>query len=222
MTTRPEPVVASAPSRGGGHGRVYAGQSAEERDAARRERLLAAILDIAGTKGYAALTVERLCTMANVSTRNFYKQYDGKEAAFADLYDELLGQSGQRVFDSLAASTGQTLQERIPAALMAFLEPMFEDLRVARITFVEVVGLSARIEATRLRNRERLIELIEAEGSAAVRAGEVADRDFRFVALALIGATTAIAHDWMIRSPRQPLERLERQLTELAVQLLTA
>jgi len=199
---------------------VYAGRSADERNAARRERLLAAIHEIAGTRGYAALTVERLCAQSNVSTRNFYQQYDGKEAAFADLYDSLLNQSGERVLASLAETEGRPMRDRIPAALMAYLAPMFDDPRTARIAFVEVVGLSTRIEATRLRNRERLIELIEAVSAPAVARGEVGARDFRFAAIALIGAATAIAHDWLVRSRRQPLEQLERQLTELATTLL--
>lgn len=204
-----------------GSGRVYAGQSAEERDAARRARLLAVIHDVVGTHGYSALAIDRVCTAANVSTRNFYQLYDGKEAAFADLYDDLLMGLGTRVAESLAETEGQPLAERIPAALLAFMAPTFEDLRTARILFVEVVGLSARIETTRLRNREKLIEIIEVESRAAVARGEVVDRDWRFAALALIGAATATALDWMLQKRRPPVEHLERQLGQLAVTLLT-
>ncbi len=212
-------MSSSAPASGG---RVYAGQSPGERDAARRARLLAAMHDLVGTRGYSALTIERVCAQANVSTRNFYQLYDGKEAAFADLYDDLLTQSGERVVASLVATAGRPLADRIPAAFLAFMAPTFDDLRTARILFVEVVGLSARIETTRLRNREKLIELIEAESRAAVVRGEVVDRDWRFAALALIGSATAIALDWMLRKDRQPIEQLEQQLGELAVTLLTA
>lgn len=222
MNLRLEQASPSSPASGGGHGRVYAGQSADERDAARRTRLLRVIHDVVGTQGYAALKVERVCTLANVSTRNFYKQYANKEAAFTDLYDSILNQSGERALASLIETEGRPLAERVPAAVMAFLAPMFADLRTARIAFVEVVGLSPEIEATRMRNRERLIELIEAEGRAAVEEGDVRDRDWRFAALALIGSSTAIAHDWMLRTEKPPVEQLEQQLTELAISLLTA
>jgi AcrR family transcriptional regulator len=206
---------------GGGIGRVYAGKSAPERNAARRARLLKAMFDIVGTRGYAELTVERLCARANVSTRDFYKQYEGKEAAFTDLYDCLLGQSNRRLRAALADSAGRPLGDRIPAAIVAYLTPMFADLRAARIAFIEVVGLSARIEETRLRNRERLIRLIEAEGTAAAARGEVTDRDFRFAATALVGSAATLAHDWMLRDARPPIEQLEGQLAALAVTLLT-
>jgi AcrR family transcriptional regulator len=179
------------------------------------------MFDIVGSHGFRQLTVERLCAQANVSTRDFYKQYDGKETAFADLYDCLLVQSNRRIRASLAESAGRPLSDRIPSAIVAYLAPMFADLRAARIAFVEVVGLSARIEDTRLRNRERLIRLIEAEGRAAAAAGEITDRDFRFVATALVGSAAALAHDWMIRDVRPPIGQLEHQLAALAVTLLT-
>lgn len=201
--------------------RVYAGQTASEREAGRRARLLATIHDVVGTQGYAALKVERVCALASVSTRNFYTLYPNKEAAFVDLYADLTDQSVHRVLASLTETAARPMAERVPAAFLAYLEPIFADLRSARIQFVEVVGLSPQIEETRLRYRERLIELIEAEGATAVARGEVADRDWRFAALALIGATTAIAYDWVLRTQHQPIEQLEKQLTELAVRLLT-
>ena len=221
MSPRPDGTSCAPAPRGGGQGRVYAGKSATERDAERRKRLLTAMFDIVGSHGYSELTVERLCSQANVSTRDFYKQYDGKESAFVDLYDCLLGQSNRRIRASLTESAGRSLRDRIPSALVAYLAPMFKDLRAARIAFVEVVGLSARVEDTRLQNRERLIQLIEGEGRAAAVRGEVADRDFRFLAIGLVGAAADIAHDWMIRDVRPPIEHLEQQLADLAVGLLT-
>jgi AcrR family transcriptional regulator len=204
-----------------GH-RRYAGQTAGERDAARRARLLPVIHEVVGRNGYAAFTVERVCTQANVSTRHFYQLYDGKEAAFADLYDVLLNRAGTRILESLNETRGEPLADRIPAALLAFLVPMLDDLRTARIVLFEVVGLSHRIEATRLRNRENLIALIEAEGRASVARGEVIDRDWRFVALALVATVTTTALDWLLRKDRPPVERLEGQLSELAVSLLAS
>jgi AcrR family transcriptional regulator len=222
VTTNLDVSVVTPGHRGGGRGRFYAGQSGEERDAARRERLLVAIHEIVGTRGYSGLTVERLCSAASVSTRNFYELYAGKEEAFADLYDVLLNQAGARAVTSLEETRGLPIHDRIPAALLAFLSPMLADSRTARIAFVEVVGLSARIEETRLANREKLIGLIEASASSAVETGEISSRDFRFASIALISATTALVFDWMSRDRRPPHEWLELKLTQLAVHLLTS
>lgn len=200
--------------------RRYSGQSADERDAARRQRLMAAATDLIGTHGYAATTVERICAEAKVSTRHFYQQFENKEAVFLAVYDDITGRSYQRATASLEQTQGKTMAERVPAAFLAYLGPMIEDMRAARIAFVEIVGASPRIEEVRLAYREALIELISAEGAAAVERGEVADRDFRFATLALAGATNAIVYDWTLHSAKQPVEELEAALVELAVNLL--
>lgn len=207
-------------ARAGTTGRSYAGRSADERDAVRRQRLLGAALELIGTRGYAATTVERLCTTANVSTRHFYLLYANKEAAFIDLYDELTAASYRNVATSLEATEGASMKERISQAMLAYFDPMLSDLRVARISFVEIIGASPRIEELRLQYRETLVDLVRAESADAVARGEVRDRDFRFATLALAGAATAVAHDWMLRRDRPPVLELERKLMDLATTLL--
>ena len=203
-------------------GRAYAGRSAGERDAQRRERLLAAAVEIIGTQGYPATTIPGVCAAAKVSTRHFYRLYPTKEDLFVDVYDRLTGESYARVTASLHASTDRPVRERVPAALLAYLAPMLSDARVARIAFVEIMGASARIERLRLDYRETLVALVDREVRAAVERGEIADRDWRFATLALVGAATAIVYDWMLRTGGDGVEHVEAALAELAVQLLTA
>jgi AcrR family transcriptional regulator len=203
-------------------GRSYAGQSAAERDAERRTKLLAGTRDVIGSQGYAATTVEKICTRAGVSTRHFYLLYATKEDAFVDLYRELTAESYQRAVETFAAGDGRPMAERVPEAFVAYLEPMFTDHPVARIAFVEVMGVSPRLEEIRLSFRESLIAFIESEGSAAVARGEVADRDFRFAALALIGAANALVYDW-VSQPKPPADQdMRRALARLATTLVVA
>jgi hypothetical protein len=97
---------------------------------------------------------------------------------------------------------------------------MVEDIRAARIAFVEIIGASPVVEERRLSFREMLVDLVTTEGSAAVARGEIADRDFRFATLALTGAANAIVYDWTLREDREDTAALEAQLTELALDLL--
>jgi AcrR family transcriptional regulator len=203
-------------------GRAYAGRTADERDAARRARLLAAARQVIGTEGYAATTIEKICSVASVSSRHFYQLYSTKEDAFIDLYRGLTDESAERAIARFTDTRGEPLPERIASTFVAYLGPMFDDLRAARIAFVEVVGVSPRVEQIRLDYREQLIGMVEAEGAAAVARGEITDRNFRFAALAMIGAATAVVYDWMLNSRRTPLEELQRSLADLAVNLLTA
>lgn len=201
-------------------GRSYGGLAPEERDAQRKQRLLDAALEMIGTGGYAATTIPRVCALAKVSTRNFYEMYSTKEDLFIDLYDRLTASSYERVGASLAATDGKPITERIPAALLAYLDPMLVDPRVARIAFVEIMGASQRIESLRLDYRETLVKLVTDEGEAAVRRGEVTSRDWRFVALALVGAVTAIVYDWALQTGRKPSRaKLEQMLAQHALNL---
>jgi AcrR family transcriptional regulator len=154
-----------------------------------------------------------------VSTRHFYQSYDGKEALFLDLYEQILARSLRDAIESLAETEGRAMRERVPAALLAYVGPMIEDPLAARIAFVEIMGASPRIEERRLEFRERLVALVEREGGAAVGRGEIADRDFRFAALALVGAANAIIYDWAL-GPDRPAKSLEADLAALAVTLL--
>jgi AcrR family transcriptional regulator len=203
-------------------GRAYAGQSADQRDAQRRERLLAAAVEIIGTQGYPATTIPGVCAAAKVSTRHFYRLYTTKEDLFLDVYDRLTGESYTRVTASLRETSERPVRERIPTALLAYLAPMLEDARGARIAFVEIMGASPRIERVRLDYRETLVALVEREVREAVERGEIDDRDWRFATLALVGAATAIVYDWMLRTGGDGVERVEAALAALAVQLLTA
>lgn len=200
--------------------RRYSGQSADERTASRRARLLDASFELFGTQGFAATTVERICTAAKVSTRHFYQLHENKEAAFLDVFEQILGTSVDHALGSLATTTGRPMRERVPPALLAYVGPMIEDARAARIAFVELVGASSRVEARRLEFRETLVRLVEHEAAPAVERGEVTPRDFRFATLALVGAANAIIYDWVQRTDRPSVDSLEAGLADLAVTLL--
>ncbi len=200
--------------------RTYSGLTPEQRVAQRRQRLLASALQHFGTEGYAATTIERLCSTAKVSTKSFYQEYANKEAAFLDLYDDLTRQSFEAAVESLAQSEGRPMAERIPDALLAYARPMIRDVRAARIAFVEIMGVSPAVEARRLEYRESLVSVVESHARPAVARGEVTDRDFRFATVCLAGALNAAAYDWVTRTTREPDAEIEAKLAKLALDLL--
>ncbi|MCW2786541.1 MAG: transcriptional regulator, TetR family [Marmoricola sp.] len=200
--------------------RRYSGQSPDERDAERRRRLLATGRELFGTIGYAGTPIERLCAEAKVSTRHFYQLYDNKEAVFLDVYETITSLSFERAVAALVETADASIAERAPYAFLEYVGPMLEDIRVARIAFIEIMGVSPRIEERRLAYRESLVEVITREGRAAVAKGEARDRDFRFATLALAGAANAIVYDWACREDRADVAELKKKLGDLALTLL--
>lgn len=57
-------------------------------EASQRQRILDAVLDVVGERGYAATTVAHVTAAAGVSRTTFYEQFAGKQVAFLAAYDE--------------------------------------------------------------------------------------------------------------------------------------
>lgn len=201
--------------------RRYGGQSAAERDLGRRTRLREAALELFGTLGYSGVSIDRLCSAAKVSTRHFYQLHSNREDMLLDVYASLTDGSLEDVVASLERTQGETLAVRLREAVGAYLRPLLADPRKARIAFVEIIGVSPRVEEVRLQFRNGITALVQAEATAAVERGELtADRDIRFRALALVGAANVIVHDWSIHPGQRTAEELEKQFCDLAVELV--
>jgi AcrR family transcriptional regulator len=202
--------------------RRYSGRSVEEWKAARRERLLAAALELFGTEGYPATSVERLCTQAKVSTRHFYHEFQNKEAVLLAVHAQVIELTVRNTGDAIRSTDGRPVRERITAAVDSYLKTIMADLRRARISFVEVVGTSPAVEEQRIAFRDLLIASVRDVGDSAAAKGEIERRDFRFVGLSFFGAVNAVVYDWMLADPRPPEQKVQKSLRDLAIQLMTS
>jgi AcrR family transcriptional regulator len=200
--------------------RRYSGRSVEEWKAARRERLLDAALELFGTDGYPATSVERLCAQAKVSTRHFYHEFQNKEAVLLAVHAQVIELAVRSTGEALAETADAPVRERIAAAVDGYLRTVMTDLRRARISFVEVVGASPAVEEQRIAFRELLISSIVGVGEVAVERNELTRKDFRFFGLCFIGAVNTVVYDWMLTDPRPPEQQVQTALRELAVSLM--
>jgi AcrR family transcriptional regulator len=195
--------------------RSYGGRSAEERRADRRERLLGAGLELFGTRGYAATSIERLCATASVSTRNFYEEFSGREELLTALHRGINERARAALDTAYADAAGAPLPARVERAVRAFVTVTASDPRWARIAFVEVIGVSASLERHRLQWRAHWEETMLAMIKEAVERGEAADRDYRLTVIAIIGAVNNLVHHWSARDQTIPLDDITEELTHL-------
>ncbi len=202
-------------------GRSYSGMTPEQRDAGRRERLLASGMDLFGTQGFVETTVEQLCSRAKVSTRHFYQSFHNKEDLFGAVYDECTAPCLQRALACLDALADTRFVDQIVPFVVAYCDPLLEDPRAARIAFVEIVGASPALELKRLAYREAVVQVVCEEAERAVEDGEITPRNFRFAVLAVVGAANSIIYDWVVDSRGVPAADVRTMLSDLAVYLLT-
>ncbi|GKQ35013.1 TetR/AcrR family transcriptional regulator [Streptomyces sp. A012304] len=175
----------------------YAGKSAAERQAERRRRFLDAALRLFGdTPGYRGTTVAALSEAAGLSTRQFYEEFRTLEDVLAALHLQVNDWAEEAVVAALADAQDLPLADRATAIFRAYAGDVTGDPRRIRITFVEIVGVSPRLEEQRLARRARWIDLICAEATQAAARGEAAPRDYRLAATAFIGSVNGLLHDW--------------------------
>ncbi|MEV6137300.1 TetR/AcrR family transcriptional regulator [Nocardia sp. NPDC051990] len=176
-------------------GRNYGGLSKQQRVAQRQARLIDAALELFGTQGYAATSIERLCAVANVSTRSFYEDMGSREALLIALVNRTTAHAVERALGSMARTAGQPLSARIVDSFRAYLEVTCADHRSARVCYVEVVGVSSAVEDWRMQQRRLLASLLISEAERAAERGETKWRRFDLFAIAVIGAANSLAQE---------------------------
>jgi AcrR family transcriptional regulator len=198
--------------------RRYAAKTADERRAERRTRMLDAGLEMIGTRGYRATTIEALCAAAGVSTRNFYEEFGSREALVIALHDQLNARALDAVIAALNGIDGNDVTRRVAAGTRAYLDVMTSDRRWTQIALVESVGLSAEAETHRRAAIDRFVALMETEASRLADDGLIEPRDYHLTAIALAGALNGLINTWTANSDWQTLVS---KIAEEATRLIT-
>lgn len=202
--------------------RSYAGRSAEERRTERRDRLMQAALELFGTEGYAVTSIEKLCATAGVSTRNFYQEFSGREDLLIAVHGQITARAVASIGELLSTLDDAPLEERITKAVTEYVRLTAGDPRVARVAYVELVGVSQTVEEHRLSWRSKWSALMEAEAFRAAERGEAVRRDFHLSTVAIMGAVNELVYHWSTRRTDASMETVTAELVRLIMALLTA
>lgn len=197
--------------------RSYGGLTADARDVLRREQLTAAGIDQFGTAGFVATTVESLCGVARVSTRDFYTYFATKEDLLLAVYDRIIDVSLGAVSAAVAEPANGPAADpvaAVTAGLDAFVNAMVRDERWARINFIEIVGVSVRAEQRRREAIHAFAELIRSF-TAPIAGRGLINPLTPIQSIAVVGAVHESLTDWVMLEQRPPLEAVVTELTAL-------
>lgn len=128
--------------------RTWRGQTIEQRQAERRERLIEAGIELFGTRGYANTPVKAICEEAGLTERYFYEAFDDREDLLDKIFTQLLAACRKATLDAIENS-GDDLEISMRAGLTAFAHELTRDPRRARIQEIEMVGASPELERKR-------------------------------------------------------------------------
>lgn len=170
--------------------RPYAGVPAEARRADRRGRLLAAGLDLFGTKGIAETRVDDVCAAAGLTKRYFYENFASLDELVHAVVEQVLADLSAVVLPVIAASGWRNPRP----ALSAFIGALLADPRLVRLLVIEthVGSLAPR----RQEFIERAVDLWLVTDPGSSKAPEHLAVQ-RLLAHAMAGAAGEVAVAWI-------------------------
>jgi AcrR family transcriptional regulator len=181
--------------------RTYGGLAMAERVAARRARFVEAGIDLFGTQGFRGATVRGICAAAGLTDRYFYESFATLEALLGEVYRTLTHAFAARLTEesirSEAWSGDAAAIERQTTAAYELWFDTVRDPRFARIVLVEVLGVSADIDALYEASVRQMAELTIAPLATTQPALKLSKARRELLGRALVGAGLQVAKMWM-------------------------
>ena len=125
--------------------RSYRGQSQEQRRTERRNRLIAAAIEVYGERGYHNATVKAVCEAAGLTERYFYESFVNSEALLIDCYHTVVYAVLGEILQA-GESAGSDYRARGRAMLHAYFSALQREPRRARVFLAEIRGVSRAVD----------------------------------------------------------------------------
>jgi AcrR family transcriptional regulator len=127
-----------------------------------RERLIAAMAEVCGERGYAESSVAEVAKRAGVSTATFYDQFKDKRECLLASFEELFGRLLEAIEGACDGVDEPGERQRKAATFTAGV--LAADLPTARLLSVEVIAVGAEGVAVQQRAIERVAALLRGAG----------------------------------------------------------
>jgi len=187
--------------------RSYRGATPAQRVEQRRAQLIDAAVEVFGTLGYRAATVEHICADAGLSKRYFYESFTDSEHLLLACYQQCAEEIHQAMADAVLAA-GDTVDAQLRAALAGYFGAIAADQRRARITLLEILGVSATIDTAYAAQTARFASSVQSLASSSFDASDLPKAQLHVIAQGIIGAITTVAAQWLLEHRRRPRAQL--------------
>ena len=157
----------------------------------KRERILAAALEIFSTQGFANTTVQEIAAQAKVGKGTVYTYFATKEDVLANLLDEGLAHMGQHMEERIKMLTDSGLKLR--AILREQLRYFHDHRPLVRLLSREAWGYDHESSSVAQRIRSSYIGMLQEVIEKGIQAGELRALDSETVATALYGMVSIVA-----------------------------
>jgi AcrR family transcriptional regulator len=177
----------------------------EQVEASQRRRLLRAMAELSGTKGFAKVTISDLAREAGVSRKSFYELFSNKEECFAAAY--------RRNADVLLEAMEQSFRshedpvDALRAGVRTYLVVLARDPRYARAFLIETLNAGPEALAHREQVHARFLAAYQEEVARHVKLAKISEE--RLVALA--GGLNELVHRELLKGEGGDVLALESE-----------
>jgi len=186
--------------------RPFRGVSAPTRLENRRQQLVEAAFDLAGTRGAASLGVGEVCAAAGLTKRYFYESFQSIDQLRESVVDHAIGIMVTLTMPFRPDNEGGSVH----AGIKAFVDALLDDSRLARILITETQAGSL----SQFRGR-----IVEVAVASLLPIDQLSDTESlaqrRFIAYAQIGALGEICLAWHGGVVEMDRDELVEQLVDL-------
>lgn len=161
-----------------------------------------------GGVGYRKTTVRALCSEAALTDRYFYESFETTEDLLIAVYETLTRQLQDEIVRAIQnASPRAGIPRRIEIGLDAFFTQV-EDPILARIVWLEVLGVSPRVDAVYNRATRGFADMFSTLARSVAPDIKVRSTLEPVIALGAVGALSEMAKDWLMTDYARPRAQL--------------
>jgi AcrR family transcriptional regulator len=182
--------------------RIYGGISAEQRAIARKQRFVDAGKTVFGKLGFQAAGVRDVCTEAGLTERYYYEAFGSMPKLFEAVYLEALDDLRQ-VLEEAALRLPEDPRTQLRSMISSYFDLLKRDRFLARILIIEIYGAVpavGNLYELGVRQFAAQIEKVVASNALITK-----PLNGKLVAIALVGATSALAMNWYLSGYKQPV-----------------
>nr|MBV6631084.1 TetR/AcrR family transcriptional regulator [Oceanococcus sp. HetDA_MAG_MS8] len=194
--------------------RSYHGKSAEARRRARREKLIAAGIQLIGTQGFASTSLNALCQEAGLTKRYFYESFESMEALLTAAFGSISEALQQHVIRHINAHSQP--KAMIEAGFRGFFEYIQAHPEQGRVYLVEALSVhSLRHQLLGSGGGEVSAFLLQTTQQYLPKDAPVAPEILAIIAQGAVGAAVFVGQNWIASDFEQPMEELVTAVSEI-------
>ncbi len=185
----------------------YAGKAASDRQAERREKLLAAGIKLIGSQGFASTSIDAVCAEAGLTKRYFYESFSNSEDLLVASYRAVT----QEYLNSIMLATQPHMgdsRKLVRAGLEQAFGYVAKNPDKARLIMIEAMSVRSQLGRMYGKSYGEFVTLLVTFTKPFLADGGPGDTALEVMAKGAVGAIIHLCQGWIATDFKQPVEEL--------------